>query len=201
MPLPHHSFWEEIFPDIHCEPLQVQLEAVTSSLWTRKKCSTLKGFFLCPSSTHHFMLFWGQWPLLPPSNMASVCWTAPKTAVLFTQALHFTCSGTSSWRNLLSFFCYFNLERRRSSIIHLPAFLQSISIPWVFLRDPLFKNTAALSVYFCKSSWKVVWVNSVANIKLSRIMIQASKVKRLALNRERFRLLGVWFLFYLFIYF
>lgn len=62
---------------------------------------------------------------------------------------------------LFSLLCYFNLERRRSRFIHLPAFLQSISIPWVFLRDPLFQNTVALSACFRKSSWKSVWVNSV----------------------------------------
>lgn len=62
---------------------------------------------------------------------------------------------------LFSLLCYFNLERRRSRIIHLPAFLQTISIPWVFLRDPLFQNTVALSACFHKSSWKSVWVNSV----------------------------------------
>lgn len=53
---------------------------------------------------------------------------------------------------LFSLLCYFNLERRRSRIILLTAFLQSISIPWVFLRDPLFQNTVALSACFCKSS-------------------------------------------------
>lgn len=62
---------------------------------------------------------------------------------------------------LFSFLCYFNLERRRSRIILLTAFLQSISIPWVFLRNPLFQNTVALSACFCKSSWKSVWVNSL----------------------------------------
>lgn len=62
---------------------------------------------------------------------------------------------------LFSLLCYFNLERRRSRIILLTAFLQSLSIPWVFLRDPLFQNTVALSACFCKSSWKSVWVNSL----------------------------------------
>lgn len=53
---------------------------------------------------------------------------------------------------LFSLLCYFNLKRRRSRIIHLPAFLQRISILWVFLGDPLFQNTVALSACFCKSS-------------------------------------------------
>lgn len=133
----------------------------------KEGCFTAEGFL--PASLLHLLSNASSLGRPTPRNVASACvvsifWTAAKTVqnscpVYLSSASHM--SRHIFLRALFSLLCYFNLERRRSRITHLPAFLQSVSIPWVFLRDPLFQNTVALSACFRKSSWKSVWVNSV----------------------------------------
>lgn len=123
---------------------------------TRKDASFPKAFCLHPSSTQllsYASSLGRQQPAMLPLclhgvNILNCCRDSYPV---------YLCSASHMFRHifltvLFSLLCYFNLERRRSRIILLTAFLQSLSIPWVFLRDPLFQNTVALSACFCKSS-------------------------------------------------